>query len=356
MSLLTLLGQRRIWTYQLGRFFTASTPDQAAPLTSPYTEAGAVGSLTVTDTGSKLSVSGGVLICASNTATNDPRWISGAITRAIGRTLMGQMASPTAVGQILLGLSIANDGTTNSHFFEMSGSLGRVRENGAIVGPGWTVVAATTYDFALILRSTGTLFLIKGGIFTQWTLFWVGGAGAGATLYPAWRSATGAAETSLANLRVANLGGAWASDYGIATDRKATSAATDTITHTANGLIEHTITAATGVTQELWVRRTDASNGWIVRMDQAGSTIKLIELVAGVETERASTAQTWTNATAYRVVVICDGTTITPYVANVAKTGYASASTNQSATTAYVDTAGSELIAWPRTVALPNGV
>jgi len=158
------------------------------------------------------------------------------------------------------------------------------------------------------------------------------------------------------NLRVTDLTGAWTSDYGIATQRKATSVDSDTITMQANALVEHTITAATGVTQELNVRYTDADNRWIVRMDQAGSTCKLIERNAGTETERASAAQTWTNGSTYRIVVICDGTTITSFVAYVQKNTYASATLNQTATTATVSNAGTNLISWPRTVTLPAGV
>lgn len=351
-----LLLDRPAWTYLLGPFFKAATPDAAAPLSATYREAGAVGALTVTDTTNKLSVSAGNLAVADGTTAWNTTGVYGAgCTRTPGRSILARLTPADTLSYSQIGwLTSAAIGQLYGAYFDYSAKLHPAYAGVGVATTAATYTSATAYDIAVVLRASGFVMLVRGGSYTTWTIVWIDNARTDATVYPGVAVYSGA--RTIANLRVVDLGGAWASDYGICTDRKATSAATDTITHTANCLVEHTITAATGVTQELWVRRTDASNGWIVRMDQAGSTIKLIELVAGVETERASTAQTWTNATQYRVVVVCDGTTITPYVANVAKTGYASATTNQSATTAYVDTAGVDLVSWPRTVSLPQGV
>lgn len=124
----------------------------------------------------------------------------------------------------------------------------------------------------------------------------------------------------------------------------------ETTTSEANALIEQTWTAVTDETWELSTRRTDDDNRWIVRCDQAGSTIKLIERNAGVETERSSAAQTWTNGTQYRLVVVQDGDAIRTYVANVAKNSYTSASFNNTATGVETDKAGSNLVTYPRTL------
>ena len=352
-----ILLDRPAWTYLLGPFFKASTPDQAAPLSATYREAGAVGALTVVDTESKLSIAAGALVVASGKAApayGDPSMIAAtAVARVTGRAVVATVAISGA-NDARFGFALTAASECNAFRFNATNQV-RLAEGGVglnlLIG---TLTTALANQYAVVLRSAGAWHLVRAPADALWTLLYVATVQPSPSVYAVMSNTN--ATISATNFRVADLPGAWASDYGIATDRKATSAATDTITHTANCLVEHTITAATGVTQELWVRRTDASNGWIVRMSQAGSTIKLIEVVAGVETERASTAQTWTNGTAYRVVVICDGTTITPYVANVAKTGYASASTNQSATTAYVDTAGADLVSWPRTVSLPTGV
>jgi hypothetical protein len=149
-------------------------------------------------------------------------------------------------------------------------------------------------------------------------------------------------------LRVTQLSPPWNTDYGIATNRVATTSAVSETTSEANALIEHTITAATGVTQELSIRRTDDDNRWVIRMDQAGSTIKLIERNGAAETERSSAAQTWTNGTAYRVVAIADGNAIRSFVADVARNAYTSATFNNTATGVQVSHAGSDLVAWPR--------
>jgi hypothetical protein len=71
-----------------------------------------------------------------------------------------------------------------------------------------------------------------------------------------------------------------------------------------NFLVEHTITAQTGVTQELMVRRIDDENTWIVRLDN--SSMKLISKSSGSETEQASVAAVLTAGVDYRVLVIMD--------------------------------------------------
>jgi hypothetical protein len=121
---------------------------------------------------------------------------------------------------------------------------------------------------------------------------------------------------------------------------------------TANGLVEATWTAATGATYELDVRRTDNDNRWIIRCDQGGSTIKLIERNGGGETERSSAAQTWTNLTAYRIVAVCDTQSIKTVVGVTAKNSYALASFNATATGVKTSHAVADLVSWPRTISI----
>lgn len=351
-----ILLERVGWRYLLGPFFKASTPDAAAPLSATYREAGAVGTLTVTDASNVLSLAGGEVVW-SGTPAAGTGLVSPALARVAGRVFICRVTRRVA-GTLRFGwhATATADGNITYGFRTTPGTTAQIGLAAGVV-IALTGLASGDHDYATVLRLSGAFLLYRSGDGQPWTLVWVASDDSTANLYARQtHPGTVVVDHKAKSSRVADLGGAFASDYGLATDRKATSAAADTIAHAADCLVEHTITAATAVTQELWVRRTDASNGWIVRMDQAGSTIKLIELVAGVETERASTAQTWTNGTQYRVVVICAGTTITPYVANVAKTGYASASTNQTATQAYVSHAGVDLVAWPRTVTLPQGV
>jgi hypothetical protein len=144
----------------------------------------------------------------------------------------------------------------------------------------------------------------------------------------------------------------WESDYAIATNRIPVSSNGETTTAEADALIEHRITAATGVTQELMVRRIDDNNCIIVRMDQVAGTIATIKKEAGVETPLDSDAQTWVNGTDYIVRCHVIGSYIRTYVhiaataspmnKNVVVNTY-----NQTETGVKVSHAGTELITWP---------
>jgi hypothetical protein len=207
------------------------------------------------------------------------------------------------------------------------------------------------YKIALVLRSTGAVYLIKGGAFTNWTIYWVSQVGTTATLYPVRTGFLGAFKHD--DFAIATLPAPFATDYGLVTDYKASPSANDTITQAADGIVKFTWTAVTGQTLNFMVRYTDDSNCWIVRGDQGGSTIKLIEMNAGVETERASAAQTWTNGSAYTISAFCLGNTIKTYVETTdvtLKNNYASASFNNTATGVKVDKAGSNLASWNKTV------
>ncbi len=143
--------------------------------------------------------------------------------------------------------------------------------------------------------------------------------------------------------------------FGIVTSRKPTTVDNDTATSKADAQIYHTITAQTGITQELIVRQTDDNNCWIIRMDQANSTIKIIEKSSGTETERASTSHTWTSGTTYRVWAELDRYAIRVYVNTTFKVEYNNARSNFMATGVKVSHAGSELQCFPLFVDLYTG-
>jgi hypothetical protein len=200
-------------------------------------------------------------------------------------------------------------------------------------------------------------YLIRGGIYTNWTLLYV--SNTGTTAKAPVLNFFDESGTALDNFRVldlAPLDSRFASDEGLATARIASNSAGDTIAQQADALVEQTLTAATGVDKDLYVRWVDDNNTWIVRQNQAGSTVKLIEKVAGVETSRGSTATTYTNAVAYRHIAICEGIVIKVYVDNVLKITYSSASFQATAIMAKGAAAGAELKSYPRTLSLPGGV
>jgi hypothetical protein len=159
-----------------------------------------------------------------------------------------------------------------------------------------------------------------------------------------------------ASAHVVQLPAPWNSAYGIATNRTASPVTGNSLTHEVDCVIDFTWTAATNEVLEIDLRRTGADNRWIVRCDQAGSTIKLIERNGGTETERASAAQTWTNGTVYRILAYADGNTIFTKAGTVGNIGnknsYASATFNNTATIAMVSgfATGTNFVAWPRTL------
>lgn len=330
------------------------TTNASAPLTTPRTCEPGPGQLTIVDTNSIISIVSSQLVINGTPAAND-RVVSGALARAAGRAFVLSVPSRTTVttgGQFRVGFgAAATDGNLDIGLDYSSTTAIRIKTGASVIDT--ITLGAGTHDIACVMRATGGFLLTRVGGTGNYTLQWIYNATTTAEIAKIFNTSATALNVTCDDFRILDLGGAWATDYGIATDRKATTAANDTIVMAADAIVEHTITAATGVTQELHVRRSDATHKWIVRMDQVGGTIKLIEDNAG-ETERSSAAQTWTNGTQYRVVVVCDGNTIKTYVANVAKNSYTSATFNNAATGVLVDRAGTDLVAWPRTIALPN--
>lgn len=284
------------------------TTTEAAPIASPRTCEPGPGTLTKTDASNVLSISGGLLSWAGGgTATI----ASASQTRATGLALMVYVTTPGGgTRYCLLGTQLAVGQTIG--YWDTGSTISQINPN-----------SKTLY---VIMRSAGAFVIVDN------KLAYVDYTGTGNSV----ASLNSNALMTTAFFRIAKLPAPFASDYGIATGYTASPASGATLTHTADGLMGVTWTAATGATLELDVRMTDADNRWIVRCDQAGSTIKLIERNAGVETERSSAAQTWTNGTSYRINVTCTGNSIYTFVANTSKNSYTSASFNNTATTARI--------------------
>lgn len=138
----------------------------------------------VTDTNSKISISGGAVVFATGGVTNgDPGIYHGPYPRVVGRVL-------------LLGITITNstmvagwDNDTGTRIFDcfrfLTSSLRldiRTSDNAIAVG---AFATSTAYKLALILRQSGTFFFIKGGAFTNWTLMYISKDSTGSPLYPA---------------------------------------------------------------------------------------------------------------------------------------------------------------------------
>jgi lysophospholipase L1-like esterase len=333
-------------------FRDAFTSPNSAPLPSPrIADPGPGSGITLVDTESKLSIKGGKLqfTFATAQAWGDPCYLFTGLSRTAGRTLFGTITLQSITVACLIGWNAngtSNNGQAYGAVLFNAGSLNVRISLGSAPQVG-TYATYITYKCAIVLRAAGSFIFIKGGAFTNWTLLWVDRVDNQATVYPCFSNKNNSG--AVKELFVRDIGGAFATLSGFATSYSATSTDGQSITATADGVFEHTITAATGVDQEIRVRWTDDNNCIIVRMAQAGSTIQVFSKVAGVETSLGSAqSQTWTNGTSYTVVVVCSGTSIKTFVATVLKNSVTSA-VNQAVTGLKVSKAGTVLAAWPLT-------
>jgi hypothetical protein len=337
-------------------FFDQFTTAEGAPIASPRTAEPGPGTLNLVQTGSNFSISSNKLQSADHPSTvwNVEAVNSAAVTRANGLTSFLTITPAATGGHLVAGFDkVANTWNPNNSkeqfiYFRESGLLTiHDGENNANVGTSYS--SSVAYKTAVVLRSAGAFYFVKGGLFTEWTLIYVSRTGSTATLYTGLATADNA--WTLDNMDVFALAAPFDSDYGYATARVASPGVGETITGTANAIVEMTWTAVTGQTWNLYVRRTDDNHTWAVRCDQGGSTIKLIE-INGSETEWASAAQTFTNGSTYRIMIIMDGNTIQGVVNQAAaKWTYSSATYNNTETGIKSDRAGTNLISWPRVAA-----
>lgn len=327
------------------------TTTEAAPMVSPRTCEPGPGTLTLTDTGSKLATSNGNLVISGLTVSNsDPRFdgtLAYAAGRCVGyfglRLVSGAPNNSNVRPSVRTNYNIIVPLGTNLQVLDAGGGPSNVIQ---------TISADTDYNVKIIANPSHTfvvlgnklMFPMHNQISNMNPRYMVGNAIS--------------ANMLLASLRAVDLIAPWTTSYGVATGHTTSPASGATLTHEANGFVDFRWTPSAGQVLELWLRRTDDNNGWIVRCDQAGGTIKLIEKNAGVETERGSAAQTWTAGTNYRVVALAEGNTIITYAGTVAsgfvsvKNTYTSATFNNTATGALVSgfTTGTDFATWPRTL------
>lgn len=339
------------------------TTDDAAPLTSPRTAEPGPGTLTAVQTDGQLSVSGGKLAFPAQTtpAFGDQGFYDAtARSRLAGRALLyginGSTVTLAERAYIGWGVSAAVHSVDGGHSVgfnpNATGGL-NVSLSSTVVLLVGTFVASTDYQVAVIQRGSGAIYLIKGGLFTSWTLLWVENAGSTTPLYATFSNHSFAG--ALDFFHALDLPAPFDTDYGLATQRIAGSvSASQAFVHEADCLIEYGWTGATDFNGSKHVtvsfRSQDASNLWKVRL-QGNNVVALFERVAGVDTSRGS-ASSIPNG---RVVIVASGITIRVYVANVLRITYASASnfadrTNGSVIAVDADGTCSNLTTWPRTL------
>jgi len=333
--------------------------DMAAPLpTSLPIDVG--GPLTVTDTESKLSISGGALQVAGGKAV--PVWGNPAVAESSTRIrAAGQAAfftvTPTAISGsgVVFGWTNATAPTTNISGFRMqSTTLMQTFVLGATVATLAPLVNGVEERFGVISRSIGAFYVRwEGG---RWVLQWVDNV----TAYGPQRVAVSnnSAALTIDEIKALELA-TFATDAQVYTNRLASPAAGATTTSTADAVLEYTVmTLPTAGNIQVDIRKQDASNHWYVWVNSAGS-LYLYENVAGVITLRASVGTIV--AAGHRIVVVQEAAVIKIYSNNILRITYSSATNFQTAITVGMNSFGtgggvSELICWRRYPTLPGGI
>lgn len=353
------------------RFTTAD----AAPIASPRTSEPGPGALTVTDTANKWSIASGGLVLGGGKASptwGDPQAVWGAVTRKAGLCLRAKLTVTADPG--------SGNGGGIGFSTGASATLANVGGAAIIVGNSWDTQwpnssgtlrigqsptdGQAVHEMAVVLRSTGAFLLERCDTSTEidpslphdtYALVMVTNTGNTATLYPAIANAnlTG----TLDDLELLDLGGVWASDYGIAVQRRATASAGDTINHAGDGLVEATWTAVTGQTFNLKFRVRDANNYYVVRLTQSANRLQVFEAVDGVETQIGSDySVTLTNGSAYRVVVAFDTLALRVWINTASAIASVTTYRANGGTYASVDKSVSDFVAWPRYVTLGGAI
>jgi len=326
------------------------TTAEAAPLTSPRTcEPGPGTFPTITDSNSKFSIAGGKLLVATGTAANDGIW-SGLLTRAIGLSAMG-LVNVSAVNGLYFGWDTNNSGgISESIRFHLTTTLQIFLGAWITVG---TFAVSTDYKVMVVMQTTGSKYLIKGGAFTEWTLLWVGGIRT-ENMYPGMVLNATTTVCTLDYWRVAQLSAPWDTDYGIATDRLAGARSPgDTFVHEADCLIEFECTAvpSTG-TILVEFRKQDTDNYWFAYITHDGD-LQLYEHVGGSPTIRGNDIGVISGGE--RIVVVCNDEEIRGYYDGVLAWTYSSAVNFKTKTDGKLTNEGtggsvSDIVTWPRTL------
>ena len=320
--------------YQLRDEFTTTA---SAPLTTPRTAEPGPGQLTIVDTENKISISGAALVVSGGKASSswgDPAFWGAAQTRATGLALLASISigsgnfaqfgwdtDQTATGEIAAHCFYISSGQW------LAGQAGNVQ----IV----TVSIATAYQVALVLRSTGAFWFIKGGAFSSWTLLWVGTTVNTATLYPSLQVYSVA--TTLDYCRVRQLSAPFTTDNGFATLNVASPPTATDYTGDADANILITLTAAGTILTNggIRFRVVDASNYWIAYFNTVGA-FRVDSVVAGTPTNQINVVAVIATSATRTVQIQIRSTSLSFYTLNSAtwtqRGSTLTSSTHQSAT------------------------
>lgn len=326
--------------------------------------------LAITDGSSIMSQSAGQLVVNGAAAALSGGVAGTAVARTAGMAFLWGLRRSTTQGTSKAGL-LNSSTLTNAIYagFDLSSaSAPRVNDSGGTMGLNEPGEGTQYSEMGVILRSTGFYLIMREEPGGCWTLAWVSNLG-NTTVFPAISAGIATHNYAMKNARVVQLGGPWAQgDWGPAFAYSAATANGDTMAGLPFGIFEHTITAATGVTQEFSFRYVTDQDRWLIRLNQTTSAIQIIEVVSNVETVRGGGAATLTqtNGVQYRIVVVCrpnqasagqDVITVCTQTGAAAPTGkdsYTGAATGRNVGTLKVSHAGANLACFPRGAPVPR--
>lgn len=338
------------------------TTDQAGPLPANRTAEPGPGQWVLVQNDGNLSITGQTLAYPTQTTPvmgDQGGYTASTYARVAGRGLFANYRRNGTTQASMFGwFAITSLGyagiASRAAFFASIISAA----SSAINIPGSTLtpfVANVWYSIAVILRPSGSFVLIKGGVYTKWSLVFVGVEGSSSNLRGGFSNQN--ASGNIDDVRIVDLPAPWNTQYGIATNYLSSVTSGNTTTSTADAWVTVDWTAAAGETVDLMVRRTDDNNCWIARCIKNSNIIRLIEKNAGIETVRSSAARTWNTGTTYTIVALMTGSGITLYTHVAGAFGssvntYASATFNQTQTGVKVQGGASlaNLVCFPRDV------
>lgn len=328
--------------------------DTAAPITSPRQCMPGGGFLTIVDAESKQSITNGKLSISGGKASpawGDPRvYSANSFSRIAGRVLYADLFFTSGLMSIGWQNTPAN-GLPSEYTYLSGGSFGTRTTLAAEATNPVVISTGTRYELACVLKSSGNVWLIRGGIYAQWTLAWVHNTSSGAVLYPSIANNTGV--YTVDTFKVIDLGAPWTIDYGFATSRTLNPSTSATAQSTPNCLIDCTFTYNTTTEVAVHPRYVDSNNRWKVYASIVDGKVRLLEVNVGVSTERGiSGAAVFVNGNTYRMVIIVDGNVYRVYIDDLLIFTYTDAgnflTTNSNLTLGGVGTGMAELTSYPR--------
>lgn len=291
-------------------------------ITSPLKSEPGPGFATVTDIASKLSITGGQLRSTSLTvAGSDPKLAWPDQGSRPGTAIIFWAALGTTA-------SAANRLGTTNFWLNKTGGTDVANFNGLSCT---TIIRVTNMGYMFVAdplgmkcfaicgpSSTGAGFAVGPAIgravIPELLLLWIY---RGTVDTAAFVTTDTVARGLINGVQVVDLGAGHplATSYGICLDRQMSP--TSPATSKAPGLgsiTEFVWNPAANEVVDLWVKRQDASNGYVVRLDQAAGTAKTYEVVAGVETLKLTQTPTFSIGTKYRIQIHIDGGRLRPFV------------------------------------------